>query len=1422
VTIAFRSAGAVTSVTGSATSLAPGLPGSLVNGDLVLLFVMTKPDTATVTTPTDWTLVADVAGGGGTNGNGTGPTRQTVFMREKTAGWSAMPTVAVTSGNSSAAQAFAYSKTAAAWIVAAATGSYSGNGTAWSATMGSDPGIAAGDWVVCGSSNQDEGPTWSAQAITATGISAWGTATERSEVIEATTGLDMGGMVFDRPVTTGTSSAAPVVTATTSAASRGTQTVIRLRDGAPPAQTMSPTGIASGEAFPGAGGGTPAVAGVTETEGNTTAITATLPANTAAGDLLLASMMIDANTSASTGTPSGWTASSLNVIEGTGGTPDERMYVYWKIAGAGETNPTFNIDVARDWAVVLVRITGADATTPVEAEAKITNTAEAAGLSLPLPTTTTLTDNALLVGLTNADASAGLTPAMTWPSPWTEDFEDAQTVSAMGYAVGSYTQATAGASTGGNLTLSQSDRAARAVFAIKPGGGGGGGHTVSYPAGAAQTMTATAIASAEAIGTHTAQVMAPGSQTLVPTGIATAEAWPSGGGQSNPNLPVQMSTNSVEPESHSYNVTVMDSNGNLYRILESKLEGTDADDMNQPKMMKSSDGGETWVQQDSLNRPGREGTFPGSVGDLESAWLTYSPVDKAATFTWQRSYPAYSRFFTSDHPTTPDTWEDDDREQVATASGSPQFMSHTSPQDQSYEWLFFTDGSGSSYVSRPKGANTTSSGKSTIDAAGMSPAAMLDSNNVSHILFKKSSQLHYKKLTSGGTLDGSSTRVDANGVHTEPIPHAAPQPWVNGGNTYVGCLFTNSSAHLKFVLMTNGTPGSEETITTSAVLHNPGATGGQGAVITLAVDPVNGTMHALWIDSTSGDVMYATRPHGSTWSTPSALQNPAFTPAWVYAKVNTYPSTLRVLSYNWVSEVDDNQNNAWYGEVVIAGGGGGHTVDLVASSAVNMQPSGIASAEAFGTVAALGKITLTAQGIASAEAFGTTAALGKITMTAVGIATAEAFGTTALAAKVTMSPSSVVSAEAFGVVALASRITLSPVALSSAEAFGVGLVFQHITLQPTAVPSAEAHGLTVVAPYLTVTPVAIVSAESFGSPVIGAAGGPQTMVAIGIASAEAHGATSLSTRLVVIPSSVTTGEAVGSPVVATGLTLAPGGVASAEAFGVPTLSAILAVAPLGIASAEAHGLTSTGNVRWMLPTSIASAESFGTSVVSTRITLSPLGIASMEVVPSPSLASGLTMQPSGIASAQAFGTPVAMWKTTMTPVGVPSAEAFGMTVVGGQLTLLPTGIVSAQAMGIPSLSNAIVLAPLGISSLEAVGTPVFLPKITMSPSGIVSVEDFGPGPSLVPQSYMMPVGIGSLEAMGIPVLELLPARQTMMPSAIASLEAMGLPSAFIVAVSWVAAGDATADWSDSGDTSGDLSGDGTSAVWTSEESGATW
>ncbi len=224
--VAFQSVGTVG--VGS-TSVTAGLPASLATGDGVLLRVLAKPDTATIVTPTDWTLIVDVAGGGGTQGNGTGPSRQAVFWREKDAGWSTMPAVTVTSGNASAAIAERWTKdTGAAWAVAAASGAYSGNGTAWSAAMDVDPGLIIGDGVSVGCSNQDDAPTWSAQAIAATGAT-FGSVTERSEAVSTTTGQDLGGMVFTAAVTAGPASAAATVTGTASAASRGTTALVRLR-----------------------------------------------------------------------------------------------------------------------------------------------------------------------------------------------------------------------------------------------------------------------------------------------------------------------------------------------------------------------------------------------------------------------------------------------------------------------------------------------------------------------------------------------------------------------------------------------------------------------------------------------------------------------------------------------------------------------------------------------------------------------------------------------------------------------------------------------------------------------------------------------------------------------------------------------------------------------------------------------------------------------------------------------------------------------------------------------------------------------------------------------------------------------------------------------------------------------------------------
>lgn len=213
------------------TSVTPGLPASLANGDGALIKVVAKPDTATIVTPSGWTLVSTVSGGGGTIGNGTGPQVSATFFREKAAGWSTMPAISITGGTSSAAMASRYTKAGnEAWDIAAGTGVYGTAATSTSAntTMGSNPGITIGDLLEMWVTNQSAAPTWSSQSFSSAGATI-GAATERSEAVEFATSPQVGGMFATAAVTAGTGSGNPAINATASAATRGTATLVRLR-----------------------------------------------------------------------------------------------------------------------------------------------------------------------------------------------------------------------------------------------------------------------------------------------------------------------------------------------------------------------------------------------------------------------------------------------------------------------------------------------------------------------------------------------------------------------------------------------------------------------------------------------------------------------------------------------------------------------------------------------------------------------------------------------------------------------------------------------------------------------------------------------------------------------------------------------------------------------------------------------------------------------------------------------------------------------------------------------------------------------------------------------------------------------------------------------------------------------------------------
>lgn len=106
------------------------------------------------------------------------------------------------------------------------------NGTDISVTYASDPGVAAGDWVIadCGMNTDALGPLTAALTPAQTGVT-FGATTVRREA-ETASGGDMSMHSTTTPVTSGTSSAAPTATGTGTAsggADRLESAFIRLR-----------------------------------------------------------------------------------------------------------------------------------------------------------------------------------------------------------------------------------------------------------------------------------------------------------------------------------------------------------------------------------------------------------------------------------------------------------------------------------------------------------------------------------------------------------------------------------------------------------------------------------------------------------------------------------------------------------------------------------------------------------------------------------------------------------------------------------------------------------------------------------------------------------------------------------------------------------------------------------------------------------------------------------------------------------------------------------------------------------------------------------------------------------------------------------------------------------------------------------------
>jgi hypothetical protein len=192
-----------------------------------------KPYTTTITDPTGWTLITNTDGTNGTvaSGSDVGSIKQIAYYRYWQSG-DASPSVAFTGASVGLGVLIRFRPTAGSTIdtPVGEKGSDVTSGTDYSATMGSDIGITAGDAVAALTTIAGNNSTFGTQTLSATGVT-FGTVTENPATEGSTSsGDDLEASGSTALPSAGPSSAAAIVGWTLSIAQTGMSALVRIRE----------------------------------------------------------------------------------------------------------------------------------------------------------------------------------------------------------------------------------------------------------------------------------------------------------------------------------------------------------------------------------------------------------------------------------------------------------------------------------------------------------------------------------------------------------------------------------------------------------------------------------------------------------------------------------------------------------------------------------------------------------------------------------------------------------------------------------------------------------------------------------------------------------------------------------------------------------------------------------------------------------------------------------------------------------------------------------------------------------------------------------------------------------------------------------------------------------------------------------------
>jgi hypothetical protein len=367
------------------------------------------------------------------------------------------------------------------------------------------------------------------------------------------------------------------------------------------------------------------------------------------------------------------------------------------------------------------------------------------------------------------------------------------------------------------------------------------------------------------------------------------------------DVPVALpgSIDGVEPEAQSHHPPMIDPKGSIYRVTESvKADG------NRPRMMVSRDHGAHWAEVDRAGRPPAvdlEGCHQLQSGD--SIFLSVANSKRV----W------FSEFRTSGASEGADRWRPTEVvvADLGDQSGVKQFSSLARTADGQF-WLFHSDrlvSERQQIAFRRRATNGVwGPGRRLDEEAGSwtAPRAIAARADLTWVFYKDhaTGRLLARTLDAAGALS-TSRRVDLDGTGAEASPHTNPVSYTNGDREVVVIVYADRAGLLRSVTIENGTATTVQLVASTPALANPKVALNEGVVAHLAVHGT--TVHALWVDRDSGDIVHASRSDRGAWSRPVvAWASGGSTAWWVYANAYRRAGRARLaFTYDVGPHADD-------------------------------------------------------------------------------------------------------------------------------------------------------------------------------------------------------------------------------------------------------------------------------------------------------------------------------------------------------------------------------------------------------------------------------------------------------------------------------------------------------------------------------------